>query len=150
MPEESFISKPNKARSRRFPCEVMFIGIVCPPVRDDNERVVSDRKIMLKRVSKQVEQKQQSYNQRFVSHYLVNHKLKEGEWKKLFPEKANLSTDEFILKIKETYNIEDDIADNLVFTYDGFSVTKKTGMPKHKFMLLREKWSCPWKLYYKV
>ena len=44
--KDSFVTSP-KTRSRRFPCKVMYMGIVCPPVEG-----LSDGKVMMKRVSR--------------------------------------------------------------------------------------------------
>ena len=74
-----------------FACKVIFMGIVCPPyIRDDNELIVFDGKTMLKQVSKQAEQKHQSHNQSFVPQYKVNHRLKEGKSKHLYPEDMDI------------------------------------------------------------
>lgn len=58
---------------------------------------------MLKRVSKQVEQKQQSYNQTFVPKYEINHRLNEGEWKEFYLENMDLSILDFINIIQEAW-----------------------------------------------
>ena len=131
--EDAFVSKP-KARSRRFPCKVMYMGVVCPPIRDANDQVLFDGKVMLKRVSTQVHQKQQSYNQRFVPRYEINHKLKEGEWQSLYVE--NMKISEFLFAIQNFYHIDEETASSLVFTYNSLSVSKKDGKLSHKFMKL--------------
>ena len=76
---QAFIPKP-KLQSRRFPCKAMFMGLVCPPIKNK-----TNGKILLKRVSQQKVQKRSSYNKNFVSEYVINHKLKNGEWKHLYP-----------------------------------------------------------------
>lgn len=128
--EAAFIVKP-KLRSRRFPCKVMFMGVVCPPVEGH-----TDGKNLLKRVSKSSYLKRQSYNQNFVPEFEANHKLKGGEWKSLFPREFEISTSDFLSVIQNIYGIEDDVAQDLVFTYNSLSVTKKTGDLKHKLVKL--------------
>ena len=128
--EESFIAKP-KLRSRRFPCKVMFLGVICPPV--DGK---TNGRILLKRVSQKVKSKRQSYNQNFVCHFVINHRLKGGEWKSLFPKNGNISVDSFISLIQDNYDIDDDIATDLCFVYKSFSITKKTGEAKPKLVKL--------------
>ena len=128
--EEAFIAKP-KLRSRRFPCKVMFLGVICPPVKGH-----TDGRILLMRVSKSCKLKRQSYHQHFVGTYEINHRLKGGEWKSLFPKEFEITTDEFLSVIQDTYDIDDDIAQDLVFTYSSLSITKKTGEPKSKLIKL--------------
>ena len=82
-----------------------------------------------------VQQKQQSHNQRFVPQYEINHKLKDGEWRSLFPEGVDISISDFIGIIQDAYGIEDDVTQSLVFTYDSLSVSKQ-GNLNHKFMKL--------------
>ena len=47
--EDAFVAKP-KLRSKRFPCKVMFMGVICPPV--DGK---TNGRILLKRVSERVQ-----------------------------------------------------------------------------------------------
>ena len=95
--KDSFVTSP-KTRSRRFPCKVMYMGIVGPPVEG-----LSDGKVMMKRVSRLVTTKKQSYNQHFVSNYVTNNNLKQGHWKTLFPNIEDVTIGDFIDIIKETY-----------------------------------------------
>ena len=90
---------------------------------------------MLKRVSKQVEQKRQSYNQNFVDTYEINHRLKSGEWRSPYPPGMIISIDDFTSIIQDTYSIEDDVAEDLVFVYNSLTVTGK-GELKPKLMKL--------------
>ena len=119
--DQAFIPKP-KLQSRRFPCKVMFMGLVCPPVKNK-----TNGKILLKRVSEQKVQKRSSYNKNFVSEYVVNHKLKNGEWKQLYPkDNQNFTVGEFLSLIVDEYGIDNDVAADLVFCYNSFTQVRKT------------------------
>ena len=138
--KDAFIDIP-RVRSRRFPCKVMFMGLVCPPIiveekltGEKNELV--DGKVLLKRVSKEVIQKQQSYNQHFVPSFEINHHLKAGEWRSLYPDNFELSINDFVTIIQETYNIDVSTAADLVFCYHSYSQHKDTGKVKRKLMKL--------------
>jgi hypothetical protein len=76
QPEDAHCHAP-KVRSRRFPCKVMYMGIVGPPDTKEN----FDGKILIKRVSNTVKTGRKSYNQNFSDNYHVNHLLKSGEWR---------------------------------------------------------------------
>ena len=122
--EDSFVHKP-KARSRRFPCKVMFMSIICPPIDDK-----TDGKIMIKRVSEQVLSKKGRYNQNFVSKYQINHKLKAHEWRSLYEKDSEMSIYDLLTIIKETYSIDDDVGDDLVLVY--YSKKMQKGEVKNK------------------
>ena len=126
--EDAFVHKP-KARSRRFPCKVMFMAIVCPPV--DGK---IDGKIMIKRVSEQVLSKKGRYNQNFVAHYEINHKLKAHEWRLLYDKDNEYSIYDFITIFKETYSIDDDVGNDLVLIY--YSKKMQKGEVKNKLVKL--------------
>ena len=88
----------------------------------------TDGKILLKRVSEQRIQKKASYNKNFVAEYETNHKLKNGEWKALYPSDGrDLTVGEFLARIVDNYGIDNNVAADLVLCYDGFSRVKKTG-----------------------
>ena len=136
-PEDAYIPKP-KLRSRRFPCKVMFMGLVCPPVKEaGTDKLLSDGKIMLKRISEQALQKRGSYNQNFVSQYEINHELKNNKWRKLYPKDSpGISARDFLCLIAEEYDLDEDVASNLVLTYNSFSQTRETKTIKKKLMKL--------------
>ena len=82
-------------------------------------------RILMKRVSKRCQTKRQTYNQNFVSSYEINHRLKGGEWKSLYVKYIGMTIDDYISIIQDTYSIDDDIADDMVFCYKSLTVTKK-------------------------
>ena len=129
--EKAFLRKP-KIRSRCFPCKVMFMAIICPPIKNQ-----SDGKIMLKRISEQVVRASQSYNQNFTSNYIINHKLKHHEWRKLYPKDTEISVYDLLTIIKETYNLDDDVGDDLVLVY--YSRKMQKGEIKPKFVKISPK-----------
>ena len=59
--EDAYVPVPH-VQSRRYPCIVMYLGIVAPP--DKKEQF--DGKIMLKHVSEYEKVKQLSHTQQFV------------------------------------------------------------------------------------
>ena len=128
--KDSFVTSP-KTRSRRFPCKVMYMGIVGPPVEG-----LSDGKVMMKRVSRLVTTKKQSYNQHFVSNYVTNNNLKQGHWKTLFPNIEDVTIGDFIDIIKETYQFDEEKGNNLLFTYHSYYLTKKKKLKKKKLLKL--------------
>ena len=135
--EDAFIPKP-KLRSRRFPCKVMFMGVICPPVEGK-----TDGKVLLKRVSERVTTKRQSYHQHFVPMYEVNHRLKGGEWRSLYTPEVEDSIQDFLYIIEDTYDLDDDIGRDLVLCYKTLSITKSTGVPKPKLVKLTPQHDMP-------
>ena len=53
-----------------------------------------------------------------------------------YPKDFDLTIDEFLSLVQDSYNIDDDIAEDLVFTYSSLSITKKTGVSKTKLVKL--------------
>ena len=140
-PEDAFIPKP-KLRSRRYPCKVMFMGLICPPIKlkengIETKKYLADGKILLKRVSEQVLQKRASYHQNFVPKFEINHMLRNKHWKHLYPKDGtDLTAARFLSLIADEYDLADDIASDLVLTYDTFSQSRKTKVFKKKMMKL--------------
>ena len=128
--EDAFMPKP-KLRSRRFPCKVMFMGVICPPVEGK-----TDGKILLKRVSERVQTKRQSYHQHFVPIFDINHRLKGGEWRSLYSPEVEDSVQDFLRIIEDTYDMDTDIGEDLVLVYNSIQVTKSTGVSKPKLVKL--------------
>ena len=128
--EDAFIPKP-KLRSRRFPCKVMFMGVICPPVKGK-----TDGKILLKRVSQRIKSQRQSYHQHFVPVFDINHRLKGGEWRSLYSPEVEDSVRDFLVIIEDTYDMDDDIGADLVLVYNSLQVTKSTGQSKPKLIKL--------------
>ena len=57
---------PPKLRSRRHPCKVMFMGVVVPPIINQNGNIDLSGKVWIKRVSKTNITGRGSRNQNFV------------------------------------------------------------------------------------
>ena len=152
-PKDAYIPKP-KLRSCRYPCKVMFMGLVCPPVTSKEGKILTNGKIMLKCVSEEMYQKRASYNQNFVSDYETNHALKNQKWKALYPKNGDIITKDFLALICETYNFDEDIASDVVLTYDSFSQLKDKKTIKKKLMKLtledEKSLLVRWKIQYKV
>ena len=108
---ESFIVL-KKVRSRRFPCKVMYMGIVGVPIKGK-----TNGKIMMRRVCKIHQTKQESYNQNFSPFYELNNRLKMEEWQNLVPSGGSITVHDILDKIKYKYQIPPHIAKDLVFTY---------------------------------
>ena len=113
-----------KIRSRRFPVKSMFLGVVGRP----NEEHNFDGKILLKRVSEEVEMKQNSTNQNFTDDVLVNSDLKSGGWKEVIDD-LNITPHDATDLIADAYGLEDAVRTRLIFQYSTFignSGNKKT------------------------
>ena len=81
--------------------------------------------------------KKGSYNKNFVAEYETNHKLKNGEWKSLYPtDGTELTVGEFLARIVDNYGIDNDVAVDFVLCYDGFSRVRKTGKINKKLVKL--------------
>ena len=135
--DDAFIPKP-KLRSRRYPCKVMFMGLVCPPIKKaETGEVLADGKILLKRVSEQVQQKRSSYHQHFIASYETNHMLKNHKWRELYlKDGPKLTVAEFLAMIAKHYNLDEDIASDLVFVYHTCSQARSTGKVTKKLVKL--------------
>jgi hypothetical protein len=106
----SKISRP-KARSRRFPVKSMYMGLIGRP----NKTYGFDGKILLIRVSEERELKQATTNERFVDDGALNSLLKEGVWRQLHTPWMTVA--ELRGAVVNEYQLEDDIADRLSFSY---------------------------------
>ena len=135
--EDAFIPKP-KLQSRRYLCKVLFMGLICPPVKDKNNgNMLSDGKIMLKHVSEELQQQKSLYNQNFVSKYEINHALKNHKWILLFPkENFDLTAKDILALIAEEYELDDGISSDLVLTYHTFSQARVSKKLTKKLMKL--------------
>ena len=137
--KDAFVDSP-KVRSHRFPCKVMFLGGVCPP--DKNHNI--DGKVYLRWVSKEMIQKKQLYNQNFVPTFENNHELKAGDWHSLYPTDFELSVNDFMSTIKEKYEIDESVADDLVFTYSWenlFADDRRKNPVSYIFYVIVKMWS---------
>ena len=67
----------SKMRSRRFPIKCMFMGVITRPLPRRN----FDGKILLERVSEQVEVTRQTAHTNFTDDVLMNTSLKNGKWR---------------------------------------------------------------------
>ena len=117
--EESFIVL-KKVRSRRFPCKVMYMGIVAPPI--DGK---TNGKIMMRRVCRHKKTKSESFNQNFSTYFEKNNRLKLEEWKQLVPENGQITVSDLIDKIKYKYKVPPRIAKDLVFLYKTHSISPR-------------------------
>ena len=110
----------KKVRSRRFPCKVMYMGIVGVPIKGK-----TNGKIMMKRVCKLKKTKAESFNQNFSPFYELNNRLKMEEWQKLVPTHGQITVCELLEKIKHKYHIPPHVAKDLVFTYKTHSISPR-------------------------
>ena len=130
--EEAKLTVP-KVHSRRHTTKVMLLGIIGPPVYHKNEidpvskkkKVLFDGKIMIKRVSERVKLSRMVTNQVFVEDHLLNDDIKTGEWKELLSDSMDMSINEALIIISNHYNIDNDIADCLCFTYYDWQLKTK-------------------------
>jgi hypothetical protein len=112
-PEACRIKHP-KATSRRFLVKIMYMGVVGRPRPEYN----FDGKILLLRVSEKREMKQAATNERFVDDLTANNMLRKGFWQQYYTE--NMTIAELWAVVTESFVLQDDVADQLVFTYKTF------------------------------
>ena len=110
-----------KVHSRRHTIKCMFLGVVSHPDMYED----SDGKIMIKRVSKKSQSKAVSITKSFVSDYIVNDNIKNGEWHKFFPDSHDMSVGEAMELICEHYQIDKVVSTNLYFSYTSYDRNKK-------------------------
>ena len=128
--EDARIIAP-KMRSRRFPTKVMYLGVVAPPNTEKN----FDGKIFLKRVSKNNVTKRVSYNQHFHDNFLINHEIKNGAWKDLCYV-CDITIDELLFNIRESFDIDYDLADFLVVSYETYHLTSSSNIKSKRLVRL--------------
>ena len=121
-PEEVAIKQP-KTRNRRFPCKVMYMGVVAPP----SIKHYFDGKILLKRISREKVQKIDSFHQRFTNSYITNTLIREGQWRSLVPNDEDIQIGRLKNLIQDAYQIDNDIKSRLVFSYSSFPIRSTTG-----------------------
>ena len=154
--EESKVLMP-KVHSRRHCSKVMYMGVIGHPVykKDENGKfeyeivdgvkrkiVLFDGKIMCKRVSNREPQTQLSTHQNFVEENILNHDIKNGEWRDLILDPYHTSVSEALDIIANHYGMDDDISDNLCFTYYTWKMVtkrKRVTSPKSKSKPKRKK-----------
>ena len=113
-PNEALVPQP-KIRSRRHACKIMYLGVVAPP----DQHHCFDGKILLKRCCRARPQKRLSHNKNFTPSFLTNNMIVEGEWRELVGA-GDITSDELILRMKDTYGLSDDVASRIVFSYRSF------------------------------
>ena len=101
-----------KMLSRRFPIKSMFMGVVGRPVAHRQ----FDGKIFLERVSKTKYITMCTAHTNFSDDALVNAEIKNGEWRKLFPD-LHLNVSDVKNLFHENYELENAVVDRLEFFY---------------------------------
>ena len=72
---------------------------------------------MVKRFIKKTISKAVSITKIFVSDFVINNNIKNGEWHKFFIDLQDMSVGEAMELICEHYQIDNDVATNLYFFY---------------------------------
>ena len=98
------------------------MGIIAPPCKG------FDGKIFLKRISKMVESKKLSYSQRNKDSYHINCLLVDCKWHE-FCFMPDMLPFHLFLCLQDTYNLEEDITEELVLSYTTYS-TQQTNTKK--------------------
>jgi hypothetical protein len=119
--EDAFDAAP-KIRSCQYPCKVMYMGVIASPVPDK----AFTGKIMIKRVSKEEEQKCSSFCQIFSDNYKVSHKIKNGDWCVSYHDDEDQLIDDFLYDLGIEYKLEDAVTSHFVLSYPNYSKTGKT------------------------
>lgn len=126
--DEVAVAHP-KIRNRRFPCKVMYMGIVAPPELEYEFK----GKIYLKRISKPRKQQKPSYNKRYTDSHLTNSLIEEGHWKTLIPEQdTDIIVSQLVDLMQDTYHFDNDIASRITFNYHTYPITKTQGGGQQK------------------
>jgi hypothetical protein len=121
--EVAFVKVP-KLQSCCFPTKVMYMGVIAPPVPQKG----FNGKIMIKRVSKEVEQQKGSFTHTFSDKYAITHKIQNGRWHDCYHGDygKDIKVDDFLWDLKMEYELGDKVATRLVLSYCCYSRTGKT------------------------
>jgi hypothetical protein len=92
----------------------MYMGLNGRPHPDKG----FDGKILLLRVSEQQELKQAMNNEQFVDNSMLNQMIKDGDWWQLHS--LGMTIAELRGTVTDNYQLEDDVADRLSFSYQTF------------------------------
>jgi len=111
-----------KIRSRRYPCKVMYLGVVARPNADKG----FNGRIMLKRVAREEEVKKRSRNHNFSPDAKVNDAIKNGtDWHDLYVE--DITAGDLCDAIAEFYGLSEFVTDRLELLYPDY---KQDGQQK--------------------
>jgi hypothetical protein len=119
--EDAFVAAP-KTRSSGYPCKVMYMGVIAPPVLDK----AFTGKIMMKRVSKEEEQKCSSFCQIFSDNYKVSYEIKTGDWCLSYHDDEDQLINDFLYDLGIEYKLKDAVMSRLVLSYPNYSKTEMT------------------------
>ena len=117
--EQAYVQMP-RVRSRKHALKLMYQGIVGNPVPEK----CFDGMVLMERVCEEYESSRRSFNQNISIQYELNHALKRGEWRELFyPIKHHkeITVELAIECIKEMFDLEQEVCDNLCFSYKTYS-----------------------------
>ena len=114
-PQEVEVLFP-KIRNRRFPCKVMYLGVIAPPAPEYN----FEGKIMLKRISKDRVQQINSFNTKVSDSQVVNSLISSGDWRNLVLQHSDMPISSLIDLMQDRYHFDNDIASRLVFSYRSY------------------------------
>ena len=115
-----------KERTQRFPVKLMAMGVVSKPYPEHN----FDGKIYIKRIATEKITPKNSYNQNLSNLYEINHQLKQGDWKFMFGDvpqdtsQYNITVGEALELIVDLYDIQK--GDELCFSYKSHTNTGKS------------------------
>ena len=102
-----------KICNRRFPCKVMYMGVIAPP----EPRYRFEGKIMLKRISREKIQKSNSFHSRITDSYVTNKLIKDGQWKSILDGLDDITVSDLVNCMQDQYKFDNDIASRIVFNY---------------------------------
>ena len=105
-----------KIRSRRYPCKVMYLGVVARPNADKG----FNGRIMIKRVAREEEVKKRSRNQNFSPDVKVNEAIKSGtDWHDLYVE--DITAGDLCDAIAEFYGLSEFVTDRLELLFPNYN-----------------------------
>jgi hypothetical protein len=103
----------------------MALGVVAPPTEANGH----DGAIFFKRVSQEVPFRKMTHNQNISDIAWVNGQIKDGEWMRLYEDSMTLVG--LKQKVREKWDIEDDIANRLVLVLKSYQQPIKKKNPKY-------------------
>ena len=127
----------RKVKSRRHPCKVMYMGIVGPAIRG-----LTDGRIMMKRISEWRPLKRETTHQNISPFYELNNCLKLGDWRKLVPADEKIKVSRLLQSIVQEYQIESQISNDLVFTYNDYQISPRAKKIEKKVKYIKRSSKC--------
>ena len=114
------------------------MGIVGPAIRG-----LTDGRIMMKRISEWWRPlKRETTHQNISPFYELNNRLKLGDWRKLVPADEKIKVSRLLQSIVQEYQIESQISNDLVFTYNDYQISPRAKKIEKKVKYIKRSSKC--------